>query len=129
MGVMADVQMGVMADVQNLLIVSSAIHYRHGGRLFAYGAYAREIDIWADLFPRVSIAAPCRDEEPPGDCLPLTRANVEVVPQWETGGNNFRAKAARRASLSLPRVRRAGGTAVIAPIISSIVRLAGPGGQ
>lgn len=82
-----------MSDVQNLLIVSSAIHYRHGGGLFAYGPYAREIDIWADIFPRVSIAAPCRDEAPPGDCLPFTRANIEVVPQLETGGDDFRAKA------------------------------------
>jgi glycosyltransferase involved in cell wall biosynthesis len=93
--------MGVMADVQNLLIVSSALHYRHGGRLFAYGAYAREIDIWADLFPRVSIAAPCREEEPPGDCLPFTRANIEVVPQWETGGDRLRAKAAQVLMLPL----------------------------
>jgi glycosyltransferase involved in cell wall biosynthesis len=83
----------MMPEVQNLLIVSSAVHYRHGGGLFAYGPYAREIDIWADLFPRVSIAAPCRDEAPPGDCLPFTRANIEVVPQLETGGDNFRAKA------------------------------------
>lgn len=85
--------MRVMPDVQNLLIVSSAIHYRHGDGLFAYGPYAREIDIWADLFPHVRIAAPCREEAPPGDCLPFTRANISVVPQRETGGDNFRAKA------------------------------------
>jgi glycosyltransferase involved in cell wall biosynthesis len=94
--------MRAMPDVQNLLIVSSAIHYRHGGRLFAYGAYAREIDIWADLFPHVQIAAPCRDEAPPGDCLPFTRANIAVVPQLETGGDNFRAKAVQ--VLLLPRL-------------------------
>jgi glycosyltransferase involved in cell wall biosynthesis len=90
-----------MPDVQNLLIVSSAIHYRHGGRLFAYGAYAREIDIWADLFPRVQIAAPCRAEAPPGDCLPFTRTNIEVVPQLETGGDNLRAKAVQVLLLPL----------------------------
>jgi glycosyltransferase involved in cell wall biosynthesis len=93
--------MRVMSDVKNLLIVSSAIHYRHGGGLFAYGPYAREIDIWADLFPRVSIAAPCRDEAPPGDCLPFTRANIEVVPQLETGGDNLRAKALQVLMLPL----------------------------
>jgi glycosyltransferase involved in cell wall biosynthesis len=91
----------MMPEVQNLLIVSSAIHYRYGGQLFAYGAYAREIDIWADLFPRVQIAAPCRDEAPPGDCLPFTRANISVVPQRETGGDNLRAKAVQVLLLPL----------------------------
>ena len=90
-----------MPEVRDLLIVSSAIHYRHGGRLFAYGPYAREIDVWADLFPRVRVAAPCRDEEPPGDCLPFTRSNVEVVPQLETGGDNFGAKAVQVLLLPL----------------------------
>ncbi|MDT7604950.1 MAG: hypothetical protein QOF61_2947 [Acidobacteriota bacterium] len=93
--------MRVMSDVQNLLIVSSAIHYRHGDGLFAYGPYAREIDIWADLFPHVQIAAPCRNETPPGDCLPFTRANITVVPQRETGGDNLRAKAAQVFMLPL----------------------------
>lgn len=93
--------MRVMTDVQHLLIVSSAIHYRHGGRLFAYGPYAREIDIWADLFPQVRIAAPCRDETPPGDCLPFTRANIAVVPQRETGGDSLRAKVAQIVMLPL----------------------------
>ena len=36
-----------------LLILSNVIHYRHEGRLHAYGAYAREIDVWADLFTEV----------------------------------------------------------------------------
>jgi glycosyltransferase involved in cell wall biosynthesis len=87
--------------VKNLLIVSSALHYRHGGRLFAYGPYAREIDVWADLFPRVRVAAPCRDEAPPGDCLPFTRANIEVVAQLETGGDDLGAKAAQVLLLPL----------------------------
>lgn len=78
--------------IQKLLIVSAAVHYRHQGRLYAYGPYAREIDVWADLFPQVAIAAPCRDEAPPGDCLAFTRPNVTVVPQLETGGDNLRAK-------------------------------------
>jgi glycosyltransferase involved in cell wall biosynthesis len=90
-----------MPEVRDLLIVSSAIHYRHGGRLSAYGPYAREIDVWADLFPRVHIAAPCRAESPPGDCLPFTRQNVEVVPQLETGGDNVSAKAVQVLLLPL----------------------------
>ena len=76
-----------------LLIVSSVIHYRHGSGLFAYGPYAREVDIWADLFPEVIIAAPCRDEAPPGDCLGFTRPNISLRRQAETGGETFKAKA------------------------------------
>ncbi|MFL6227695.1 MAG: glycosyltransferase [Pyrinomonadaceae bacterium] len=77
---------------RTLLIVSHVVHYAWGGRLLAYGPYAREIDVWADLFPRVLIAAPCRNERPPGDCLPFTRSNISVVPQLETGGDTLRAK-------------------------------------
>ena len=88
-----------MTSPRELLIVSHVVHYRHGGRLFAYGPYAREIDIWADLFPRVTIAAPCRDEGPPGDCLPFSRANIAILPQKETGGETLGAKVALAAAL------------------------------
>lgn len=82
-----------MPSIRRLLVVSHVVHYRHGGRLYAYGPYAREIDIWAELFPELVIAAPCRDAAPPGDGLPFTRANITIVPQWETGGETLRAKA------------------------------------
>jgi glycosyltransferase involved in cell wall biosynthesis len=75
-----------------LVIASHVVHYRYGARLYAYGPYALEIDIWADLFQDVVIAAPCRDELPPGDCLPFTRRNICVAPQLETGGTTLRAK-------------------------------------
>jgi glycosyltransferase involved in cell wall biosynthesis len=78
--------------IRCLLIVSHVVHYRHAGQWFAYGAYAREIDIWADLFPEVLIAAPCRDGMPAGDCLPLTRSNIALAPQRETNGHNWREK-------------------------------------
>jgi hypothetical protein len=81
--------------IRRLLIVSHVVHYRHAGQWFAYGAYAREIDIWADLFPEVLIAAPCRDEMPAGDCLPLTRPNIDLAPQGETNGHNWRGKIAQ----------------------------------
>ena len=84
---------------RDLLIVSHVVHYRHEGRLFAYGPYAREIDIWADLFPRVTIAAPCRDEEPGGDCLPFGRPNIAISPQRETGGETIRAKVGQLLAL------------------------------
>jgi glycosyltransferase involved in cell wall biosynthesis len=85
--------------VEKLLIVSHVCHYRHAGRLYAYGPYAREVDIWADLFPKVVIAAPCRDAAPPGDCLVFTRSNISVAPQRETGGTTLRAKAAQVLAL------------------------------
>ncbi len=86
--------------ISKLLIISAAIHYRHEGRLYAYGPYVREIDIWADLFPQVTLAAPCRTEKPPDDCLPFTRCNIEVVGQKETGGDTVTAKL--RQVLALP---------------------------
>lgn len=76
-----------------LLIVSHVLHYKHAGKLYAYGPYAREIDIWADLFPHVAIAAPYREAVPPGDCLAFTRANISMRPQLETGGKTRAAKA------------------------------------
>jgi glycosyltransferase involved in cell wall biosynthesis len=82
-----------------LLIVSHVIHYRHGGRLFAYGPYAREIDLWAELFPRVVIASPCRSETPPGDCLPFERGNISIDPQIEAGGAGPGAKIRLAASV------------------------------
>ncbi len=81
-----------MSNPERLLIVSHVLHYRHEGKLHAYGPYTREIDIWADLFPQVVIASPCRDERPPGDCVPFTRPNISIAPQREAGGDNPLAK-------------------------------------
>ena len=72
-----------------LLIVSHVIHFMHQGRLYAYGPYAREIDLWADLFAEVRIASPCRTTTPPSDCVPFTRTNISIVPQLEAGGSGL----------------------------------------
>lgn len=93
---------GVSATVHklnNLLIVSHVVHYVWQNRLYAYGPYAREIDLWADLFPQVTIAAPLRREVPPPDCLPFTRSNIEIAPQWERGGTTWQAKVLQMVSL------------------------------
>ena len=82
-----------------LLVTSHVIHYRHQGRLYAYGPYAREIDQWADLFAEVQIASPCRDQAPPGDCLPFERANISILPQKEAGGETLWAKLGLLASI------------------------------
>jgi len=93
-----------MNSPRRLLIVSHVVHCRHDGKLFAYGPYAREIDVWADLFPEVVIAAPCRNEKPSGDNVPFTRPNITVAPQREAGGDDWRTKA--RQILMLPLLVR-----------------------
>jgi glycosyltransferase involved in cell wall biosynthesis len=85
-----------------LLIISSAVHYKWKGVISSYGPYTREIDVWADLFSEVVIAAPVRTEPPPGDCLPFLRSNVSLRPQVEVGGDNFASKI--KLLKSLPRL-------------------------
>jgi glycosyltransferase involved in cell wall biosynthesis len=75
-----------------LAIVSHVVHYRWDGELFAYAPYAREIEMWADLFEGVLIAAPCRNTVPAGDCALLGRHNISIVPQPEVGGEGLRNK-------------------------------------
>lgn len=75
-----------------LVIVTSTIHYKMGECLYGYGPYTREIDIWADLFDKILIAAPLRKEAPPADCIPFTRSNIFIVPQMQTGGSHYTDK-------------------------------------
>jgi glycosyltransferase involved in cell wall biosynthesis len=82
-----------------LLITSHVIHYSHGGRLYAYGPYAREIDLWAALFSEIVIASPCRPSPPPGDCLPFEHSNISMIPQKEAGGETLAAKLGLIASV------------------------------
>ncbi|MGP0591602.1 glycosyltransferase family 4 protein [Nitrospira sp. T9] len=86
----------------DLLIVTNTIHYRMEKTLYGYGPYTREIDIWADLFNKVVIAAPLRNQAPPADCIPFTRHNISLVPQMETGGLRYRDKLLQ--ILALPRL-------------------------
>ena len=85
--------------VHTLAIVSHVVHYQYADQIFAYGPYSREIDIWADLFPQVVVAAPVRYDAPPADCLPFTRRNISVAPQIEAGGDALGAKVALAAAL------------------------------
>ena len=75
-----------------LVIVSHVRHYKFNGRLHAYAPYAREVEVWADLFDEVAIAAPLSETEPAGDCAAIGRSNVQVVPQRELGGETWAAK-------------------------------------
>jgi hypothetical protein len=87
------------AQLHTLLICSHVVHYRHGDRFHAYGPYAREIDVWAELFPQVVIAAPCMTAPPPGDAVAFRRANIAMAPMWRTGGDSLRAKVTQLACL------------------------------
>ena len=80
--------------VRRLAIVTSVVHYRHRDVLSAYGPYVREIEMWADLFPEIRLAAPLRESLPPGDCLPIRSDNVRVAPKIEAGGQGPLGKLA-----------------------------------
>jgi len=85
-----DVHLG---PATRLLVISPVVHYRHRGQFHAFAGYAREMDVWADLFGRITIAAPCRNEPPAGDCLPLTGEHIALHRVIETGGTTWRKKA------------------------------------
>jgi glycosyltransferase involved in cell wall biosynthesis len=87
--------------LQSLAIISHVPHHEWEGRVYAYGPYAREVEVWAELFPQVVIAAPLRHEAPPGDAIPFSHGNIFLQPQLETGGDNLLAKA--RQLLTVPR--------------------------
>ena len=84
-----------------LLIISHVTHYQRQDGIYAHGPYAREIEIWADMFEQVVIAAPCRDGVPETDTHRIDRPNVSVAPQKEVGGATLRAKLHALAMLPL----------------------------
>ena len=90
------------SKIETLLIVSHVRHYQYEGEIYAYGPYAREVDVWADLFPQVQIAAPCRCEAPSSDCLPFRATNISVIAQKETGGESISEKL--RQVIALPKL-------------------------
>lgn len=81
-----------MVKIRRLLIVSHVAHYEYEGGIFAYGPYTREIDIWAELFPEIIIAAPVQRRTPPGDAIAFQHHNISLAPQRETGGDTLLAK-------------------------------------
>jgi glycosyltransferase involved in cell wall biosynthesis len=91
-----------MNSIRKLLIVARVDHYLHDGRFYAYTPYAREIDLWADLFPEVAIAGTLHEKLPPRDCSPFAKKNVRVLPVLQAGGNNFPAKLSQL--LLLPKI-------------------------
>jgi glycosyltransferase involved in cell wall biosynthesis len=66
----------MMTACKSLLIITHVTHYFFEGRLYAYGPYVREIDVWAGLFSEVAIAAPLICTHPPDDSLFFSKANI-----------------------------------------------------
>jgi glycosyltransferase involved in cell wall biosynthesis len=85
----------------NILVLGRVTHYRYQGQLYAYTPYAREIDIWAQLFQKVIIASTLREEAPPGDCAAFNQKNIEIVPIIESGGEGLLPKLLQAALLPL----------------------------
>ena len=75
-----------------LVVVTHVVHYRHAGRIYAYAPYAREMELWGGIFDAMMIAAPCREQEPPGDCAPIDVEKLSVQPQREVGGESWASK-------------------------------------
>jgi glycosyltransferase involved in cell wall biosynthesis len=93
-----------------LLVVSHVFHYQTGRGLLAYGPYSLEIEVWADLFEQVIIAAPRGDGAAPKGCSLLERDNISLWPLRPTGGTTWRAKLAQ--AFAVPGLLRELGRAM-----------------
>jgi glycosyltransferase involved in cell wall biosynthesis len=93
--------MNEISAPQSLLIISHVVHYEFGEHLYASAPYAREIEMWADLFPQVVIAAPYQMAPPTGDAIPFIHTNIVVLPLPETGGYTLTAKLYQLAMLPI----------------------------
>ncbi len=90
-----------LKELTRLVIVSHVVIFRHEGHLYAYGPYARELNIWADLVRELIIASPYREGPPLPDTEMLARDNITVIPQRETGGDRLSEKIKQVISLPL----------------------------
>jgi hypothetical protein len=75
---------------ERLVIVTHVSHTNRAGRIYAYTPYAREVEVWADLFAQVVIAAPCRDADPGEETAAIERSNVSLAPQIEFSTSRLR---------------------------------------
>jgi glycosyltransferase involved in cell wall biosynthesis len=82
-----------------LLVVSHVTHYKFEGACYAYSPYAREMEVWADLFSEIVIAAPCHHEAPPPNASRIARRNVRIACQQEVGGTTWLDKLGIVAAL------------------------------
>jgi glycosyltransferase involved in cell wall biosynthesis len=73
-----------MLHSKKLLVVARVNHYEHQGKFYASAPYARELDMWAEIFSEVTIAGSLLHGAPTGDCIPFQRKNIRVVSVSET---------------------------------------------
>jgi glycosyltransferase involved in cell wall biosynthesis len=88
-------------ELRRLVIVSHVMIFKHNGLLYAHAPYARELNIWADLFQEVIIASPYREGPPLPDSEVLARNNITVAPQHQSGGEKLGEKVMQVISLPL----------------------------
>lgn len=81
---------GVLAN--RMLVVSGALHYTEGGRIYSYTPYVREVDSWAHLFEEVRILGPFDGGRPPPGTTPFASPMVTLSPLPPTGGDCVGAK-------------------------------------
>jgi len=84
-----------LKELTRLVIVSHVVIFRHEGHLYAYGPYARELNIWADLVRELIIASPYREGPPLPDTEMLARDNITVILNGKPEETGCRRKSSR----------------------------------
>ncbi len=62
------------------LIVTHVRHRRHNGKVYAYGPYVREMNLWFKHIDKALIVAPIEDEEPDPIDLPYETETLHFFP-------------------------------------------------
>lgn len=75
------------------LIISGAYHYRKNGKLYAYGPYVREMNIWISQVDKVVVMCELHEGDPAGMDIPYEHPHpIEVV-----GHNGFEFTTIKKA--------------------------------
>jgi glycosyltransferase involved in cell wall biosynthesis len=80
----------------SFLVVTHVEHIIHEGRIYAYGPYVQEMNIWFSQLQRVVVLGTLSKEKKPGAIhLPYQHDNIELVflPSFHTLGVKARVKA------------------------------------
>ncbi len=77
-------------DTLTLGIISDIHHWKsQDGRLFSFGPYVREIDIWNRIFGKTIVAAGKGQGPMPNHSLPYEDLSVEFVPFYHVPGSSW----------------------------------------
>ncbi len=67
----------------NFLVITHVLHKRHNGRLYAYGPYVREMNLWFKNTDKVRVVAPVTDREPSALDMPYEKdVDLHAVPAF-----------------------------------------------